>query len=115
MWVFNEKETKDEFAAKIRKELSRNKVKEPGAAVGVALDYKMRHGGGTLAEEGENVVALIRIGRKVDGFADKGDLIWIVWFGTGGAVIPGGITQALWISSTTGKVRAVLPPWPKPS
>jgi hypothetical protein len=109
LWAFQagevDKPTR-EAAADVRERLSKNKIGTPKKARGVASDYKSRHGG-RLAEEGLNIVGLVRIGFKVHDFAEKGDFVWIVRFGTGA-----GVAQELWISSTTGKVRAVLPPWP---
>jgi hypothetical protein len=58
------------------------------------------------ALEGYQVVGLIRIGREVPKFAKQGDLVWIV---NAYQVDQFGVTQELWISSTTGQVRAMLP------
>ena len=75
-----------------------------------ALLHKLRAGGGLLAEEGASVVALVRVGVEISGFAQRGDLIWVVrivhmWHG---------VTQEMWISSTTGAIRSVLPYAGKP-
>src|SRR5262245_32841046 len=51
-----------------------------------------------------NVVGIFKLGRKVAKFGEEGDLVWVVRF-----VRKGGITQELWISSSTGEVRMLLP------
>jgi hypothetical protein len=51
-----------------------------------------------------NVVGIFELGRKVAKFGEEGDLVWVVRF-----VRKGGVTQELWISSSTGEVRMLLP------
>jgi hypothetical protein len=65
--------------------------------------------GATAARQGDPIVSLVRLGRDVDGFAEKGDLVWIVRFIAsleGGAI--GGVTDEIWISASSGAVRSVL-------
>lgn len=106
LWVFEE-DAEDGYAAKVREELSKSEIKTPDAAEAAALSYELGHGG-FGANERVEVVAIIRINQKVADFADEKDLIWIVRIQRWGAYT----TQELWISSTTGAVRPVLPPWP---
>ena len=73
-----------------------------------AEDAAIRHqlaSGGVLAEEATAVVALLRIGIDVPSFANKGDLVWVILI----SHTAWGVTQELWISSTTGEIRAMLP------
>ena len=51
-----------------------------------------------------SVVGIFELGRKVAKFGEEGDLIWVVRF-----IRKGGITQELWISSSTAEVRMLLP------
>jgi uncharacterized protein (TIGR03067 family) len=62
--------------------------------------------GGLDAQEGTRVIALMRIGVDVPKFADKGDLVWVVRFEH---VLNASVTQEMWVSSTTGEVRPILP------
>ena len=73
-------------------------------AITAALRFKLAHEG-LLAEEGATVVALLRMGRDVPAFASREDLVWVV------RIVHSfrGVTQEMWISSTTGAVRTLLP------
>ena len=51
------------------------------------------------------MVDLVAIGVDVPGFASKGDFAWIVRFGGLGFMTE----QEVWVSSTTGKAKCVLP------
>jgi hypothetical protein len=62
---------------------------------------------GAPAEQRAHVVSLVRMGTDIPSFAQKGDFVWIVRLTS--LWTPGGVTQELWISSTTGAVHAVLP------
>jgi hypothetical protein len=84
--------------------LKEQKVPSPEEAERVATGYKVRNGG-LLAEEGTKVVGLLRLGADVPGFARDGDLIWVVRF----SHLFRGVTQEMWVSSTTGAVRTMLP------
>jgi hypothetical protein len=90
--------------------LAKTQVPTIDKAKQVALEYNRGQGAGEAREQFD-VTGLVRSGRNVEGFAQKGDFIWIVRF-----VIPadrgatGGITQQYWISSTTGAVRSVFGP-----
>lgn len=48
------------------------------------------------------------LGWDVPGFADRGDAIWEVRFRMG-LLGEGGVFQSVWVSSTTGKTRRMLP------
>jgi hypothetical protein len=89
--------------------LGKEKVPNPDAAENVATGYKVKNGG-LLAEEGTKVVGLLRLGADVPEFARGGDLIWVVRF----THVFRGVTQEMWVSSTTGAVRAMLPTQEKP-
>jgi hypothetical protein len=89
--------------------LGKEKVPSPEAAKRVATGYKLKNGG-LLAEEGTKVVGLLRLGVDVPGFARDGDLIWVVRF----SHLFRGVTQEMWVSSTTGAVRVMLPTKEKP-
>jgi len=51
-----------------------------------------------------SVVGIFELGRKVAKFGEEGDFVWVVRF-----VRKGGVTQELWISSSTGEVQMLLP------
>ena len=51
------------------------------------------------------MVDLVAIGVDVPGFASKGDFVWIVHSGGLGFMTE----QEVWVSSTTGKAKCVLP------
>lgn len=55
------------------------------------------------------VVGLVRLGVDVAGFATSGDLVWVVQIEHAAR----GVTQEVWVSSTTGAVRTMLPPQAK--
>ncbi|MGH7389611.1 MAG: hypothetical protein ACREM3_09165 [Candidatus Rokuibacteriota bacterium] len=84
--------------------LDRSSVPTVEKATSAALRFEMAHGGIT-AEEGARVVGLLRIGRDVPSFAGQGDLVWVVRIDHSFS----GVTQEMWISSTTGQVRTMLP------
>jgi len=86
------------------KRLEKGKVPTTRKAEEAALAYKLKHGG-LLAEETAKVVALLRIAVDVPDFASSGDLVWVVRISHLGR----GVTQELWISSTTGAIRTMLP------
>jgi hypothetical protein len=52
-----------------------------------------------------DVVGVLQLGRKVAKFGEQGDLVWVARV----TRLGGGVTQELWISSTTGEVRMMLP------
>ncbi len=84
--------------------LDMSKVPTAERAEGVALGAKLK-AGGVLAEEGPRVVGLVRLGVDVPAFATRGDLVWVVLI----EHAVHGVTQEVWVSSTTGAVRAMLP------
>jgi len=84
--------------------LDKSKVPTAEKAEGAALGAKLK-AGGLLAEEGARVVGLVRLGVDVAEFATSGDLVWVVQI----EHAVRGVTQEVWVSSTTGAVRAVLP------
>jgi len=86
------------------KRLEKSKVPTTRKAEQEALAYKLKHGG-LLAEEGAKVVSLLRIAFDVPDFASGGDLVWVVRI----SHLDRGVTQEMWISSTTGTVRTMLP------
>jgi hypothetical protein len=69
-----------------------------------AIRFKLASGG-LLAEESVAVVGLLRIGVELPTFANSGDLVWVVRISHQFR----GVTQEMWISSTTGAVRTMLP------
>jgi uncharacterized protein (TIGR03067 family) len=85
--------------------LDKSKVPTVEKAEKAATAAKLR-AGGLDAQEGARVIALMRVGVDVPKFADKGDLIWVVRFEH---VLNLSVTQEMWVSSTTGEVRAILP------
>jgi hypothetical protein len=89
--------------------LGKEKVPSAEEAERVATGYQLKNGG-LLAEEGTRVVGLLRLGADVPGFASDGDLIWVVRF----THLFRGVTQEMWVSSTTGAVRTMLPTRGKP-
>ena len=64
-----------------------------------------------LAEEGPKTVGLIRMGRDVPQFAQRGDLVWVVHISS--VTYSGAVNQGLWISSSSGEVRVMLPVRPR--
>ena len=84
--------------------LAGNAVSTPEEAERKALQWKLESGG-LLAEESTRVVGLLRVGVAVPGFAQTGDLVWVVRCFR----MLGGVTQEIWVSSTTGGIRAMLP------
>jgi hypothetical protein len=88
--------------------LAKSKVPTEDKARGAALGAKLKTG--LLADEGAQVTGLIRLGVDVADFADRGDLVWVVRI-TG---IGRGVTQEVWVSSTTAAIRAMLPLDAKP-
>jgi hypothetical protein len=94
----------DPFYKAILEKLEKSKVPTADKARGVAVEYKHKSEG-LDAREGWKVVGLLRIGVPVPDFANAGDLIWVVRFSLQGD----GVSQEMWISSTTGAIRTVLP------
>jgi hypothetical protein len=84
--------------------LGESKLPTAEMAKNAALGYKSTYGG-LLAEEGAAVIELVPLGVDIPGFAESGDLIWVVQCFHQFK----GMTQELWISSTTGEVKAMLP------
>jgi hypothetical protein len=89
--------------------LDKSKVPTAEKAEEAALWAKLK-AGGLLAEEGARVVGLVRLGVDVAEFATSGDLVWVVQI----EHAVRGVTQEVWVSSTTGAVRAMLPLQAKP-
>ena len=89
--------------------LEKSKVPTAEKAEEAALWAKLK-AGGLLAEEGVRVTGLVRLGVDVAQFATSGDLVWVVQI----EHAVRGVTQEVWISSTTGAVRAMLPLQGKP-
>jgi hypothetical protein len=83
--------------------LEASKLPTTKKAESAAIGYKMTHGG-LLAEERPCVIGLIQIGKDVKDLAQKGDLIWVVRI----VDLTRRATDEMWVSSTTGVVRAVL-------
>jgi hypothetical protein len=100
----------DPFYKAILEKLEKSKIPTVDRAKGVAVEYK-RKSEGLDAREGWKVVGLLRIGINVADFADSGDLIWVVRFSLQGA----GLSQEMWINSTTGAIRTMLPVRRKPN
>jgi hypothetical protein len=86
------------------KRLEKGKVPTTRKAEEAAIAHKLKHGG-LLAEEGAKVEALLRIAVDVPDFASSGDLVWVVRI----SHLARGVTQEMWISSTTGAIRTMLP------
>ena len=84
--------------------LDKSKVPTAEKAEEAALWAKLK-AGGLLAEEGARVIGLVRLGVDVAQFATSGDLVWVVQI----EHAVRGVTQEVWVSSTTGAVRAMLP------
>ena len=89
---------------RIRTVLDASKVPNADSARDIAIRFMLAHGG-LRAEEGPKVVGLLRSGRDLPPFANRGDLVWVVrishmWLG---------VTQEMWIGSASGEVRAMLP------
>ena len=89
--------------------LDKSKVPTAEKAEWAALGAKLK-AGGLLAEEGARVIGLVRLGVDVAEFATSGDLVWVVQIEHSVR----GVTQEVWVSSTTGAVRTMLPPQAKP-
>jgi hypothetical protein len=94
----------DRFYQAMLEKLEKSKVPTAEKAKHVALGCKLNSGGLDAREEWK-VVGLLRIGITVPEFANSGDLIWVVRF----SMIGWGVTQEMWISSTTGAIRTMLP------
>ena len=88
------------------RKLEDSKVPTIEDASKVAFRYKLTVLGGLLAEERLDVIGLVRIGVDVPDFASKGDLIWNVRI----SHAFDGVTQEMWIGSTTGEVKCIFPP-----
>jgi hypothetical protein len=100
----------DPYYKAMLEKLEKGKVPTADQANRVALEYKLRSGG-LDAREGSKVIGLLRVGINVADFAESGDLIWVVRFSLLGA----GLSQEMWISSTTGAIRTMLPVQKKPN
>lgn len=88
----------------ILKALDASKVPRVAEAQAIAMRFMFKNGG-LLAEERATVVGLLRLGRDFRPLASNGDLVWVVrishlWLG---------VTQELWIGTTSGDVHAMLP------
>ena len=83
--------------------LEASRVPTADEAIAVATRHRLGTGG-LRAEESLGVAGLFPLGVELPGFAAQGDLVWIV------RVIdtPRGLTDELWISSTTAEVRALV-------
>ena len=81
-----------------------SKVPTNEKAEHIANAAKRRHGG-ISAMESSGVIGLVCLGRKIPGFGEAGDYVWIVRFASLGV----GTTQEAWVSSTTGEVRWIFP------
>jgi len=90
----------------LQKKLSKSIVPTIDKAQSIALESKLK-AAGLLAEEGALVIALIKIGVEVPEFAHLGDLVWVVHILN--YLFGGTVTQEMWISSTTGKVKYMIP------
>jgi hypothetical protein len=106
-WLLNRAKDRDGLESVYKamlEKLEKSKVPTAEKAKAVALEYRLKSGG-LDAREGEDVVGLLRIGITVPEFADNGDLIWVVRY----SMLGWGVTQEMWISSTTGAIRTMLP------
>src|SRR3972149_4701265 len=90
---------------RIRKALETSKVPSPERAIDEAIRFMFAQGG-ILAEEHVKVIGLFRLGIDAVQFSSKGDLVWVVRV----SHLFQGVTKEMWISSTTGVVRSMLPP-----
>jgi hypothetical protein len=101
--VEDEANLSTEFRNKLRI-LSASKVPTVSQAKKVAFSYKFKSLGGVAAEEAFDVVGLVQIGIDVKDFVKRGDLIWDVRV----SHLFYGVTQEMWISSTTGAVKCIF-------
>jgi hypothetical protein len=90
----------------VLQQLNKSKVPTVAKADKAATWYKLK-ADGLLAEEGSKVTGLVPLGVDVPDFAKRGELIWIVQFRM---FRHGALTQEVWVSSSTGATRAMLPP-----
>jgi predicted TIM-barrel fold metal-dependent hydrolase len=106
LWLLEvaDRRTLDVGLQRLLETLAQSKVPTAAQAEGVALGTKLRSGG-VLAEEGARVVGLLRLGVDVADFAAGGDLVWVVRI----EHMTRGVTQEVWVSTTTGAVRTMLP------
>lgn len=70
----------------------------------------IRNSGVLSALESEHVVGLIRMGRDIQDFAQKGDFVWIVRF----QYTNSGTYDEIWVSSTTDACISILKRDPPP-
>jgi hypothetical protein len=106
-WLLNSangRDGLDRFYMAMLEKLEKSKVPTARKAKSVAIEHKL-NSGGLDAREGVKVVGLLRIDITVPDFADSGDLIWVVRF----SILGSGVSQEMWISSTTGAIRTMLP------
>ena len=106
-WLLNSAKGRDgldRFYKAMLEKLEKSKVPTAKKAKSVAIEYKL-NSGGIDAREGVKVIGLLRIDITVPDFADSGDLIWVVRF----SILGSGVSQEMWISSTTGAIRNMLP------
>ena len=89
----------------IREKLKGSKVPDIDEAVSVALGHKLEKCGGVLAEEQGYVVGLLRIGIDLPAVARKGDFAWVVRF----SHLNRGVTQEVWVGSSSGQAKCLLP------
>jgi hypothetical protein len=94
----------DPFYKGILEKLDKSIVPTAVKAEEKALEYKLKSEG-LDAREGWKVIGLLRMGVTVPEFAESGDLIWAVRF----SMPSWGLRQEMWISSTTGAIRTMLP------
>lgn len=83
--------------------LRASRVPTAEEAIAVATRHTLASGG-LLAEESVSVVGLLPLGVDWPGFADTGDLVWIVRI----VHQSRGLTQELWVSAPQGEVRAMV-------
>jgi hypothetical protein len=106
LWLLaiHDRSTLNIYYQRLLENLGKSKVPTAEMAKGAAMGYKIKHGG-LLAQEEARIVALVPLGIDIPDFSKSSDLIWIVQFFNN---IPKGVTQELWVSSTTGETRAML-------
>jgi hypothetical protein len=105
LWILAaDRENLGSFYPQLLDSLAKSKVPTTEKAEMEAIRFMMASGG-LQAEETVSVVGLLRIGVDLPTFATSGDLVWIVRISHQFR----GVTQEMWISSTTGEVRTMLP------
>jgi hypothetical protein len=105
LWLLgSDRQNLSSYCQQVLDSLEDSKVPTVEKAEDEAIRFKLASGG-LLAEEGVAVVGLLRIGVELPTFANSGDLVWVVRISHQFR----GVTQEMWISSTTGAVRTMLP------